>query len=390
MSFRRCLLVICAMACSSEPSTSGSPPPRPTPTVEPTPEPPPPPDPAAELRAAGDDPDRLCAFAAAHAGSPEAATAREKVAQMRSLSEPEFRQAADARALVAPVRNVIEAAFARGAADPCDAAIALEIVTPSLQGTVIEVPPAAMETFRTEIQAAIAAALRAIAGPWLRFDAAGTPTLRLRFPFRGGRGFLAGPDGVGRLAFQVEPQLEVERGGVPAVSMPLRWVRLPRGFALAGRDDPYAQQLRALASLATTQIPYDLHLAAPDPTLAAMPRVLALDGTRASEGCAGEIALAARNITIDPVARTLHADVVDRTYDILVEGQGLAARGEFEGACRGDRVVEEWTLAPRDDGTYAGSLYATWRLPPLCAAPCTAEFTLIARPPARARVANRR
>ncbi|MFO0695400.1 MAG: hypothetical protein U0230_17690 [Polyangiales bacterium] len=106
-----------------------------------------------------------------------------------------------------------------------------------------------------------------------------------------------------------------------------------------------------------------------------------IEGSPAADGCQGQVYLAARHVTIDPVTRTLFADVVDRTYAAHVEGDALVAEGDFEarGSCPGKRLEERWTFRRTSASTLEGRLVSGWVLPPVCSQRCLVTFDLAVR-----------
>lgn len=110
--------------------------------------------------------------------------------------------------------------------------------------------------------------------------------------------------------------------------------------------------------------------------------VYSIAGAPMADGCGGEIYLAARTITVEPQARTLFADVVNRTYAARVEGQQMIAEGHFEarGTCPETVIYERWILSMSADGRLEGSLESLWPRAPSCANPCLITFQIMALP----------
>jgi hypothetical protein len=100
-------------------------------------------------------------------------------------------------------------------------------------------------------------------------------------------------------------------------------------------------------------------------------------GETIEDGCDRRIVLAARHLAIDPAARTVFADVVERTYEARVEGGQLIAEGRFdvESACPNTTIFERWTLAWNGDGL-EGQLESTWQLAPECRSVCTLRLAI--------------
>ena len=107
----------------------------------------------------------------------------------------------------------------------------------------------------------------------------------------------------------------------------------------------------------------------------------AITGQPSHDGCAGGVFLAAQHVTVDSEARTLYADVVDRTYAVSVTHDGsLAAEGRFEGGvCPESTIFERWTGTVDENGVMRGELKSMWLLPPDCTHPCTIVFAIEAR-----------
>lgn len=103
-----------------------------------------------------------------------------------------------------------------------------------------------------------------------------------------------------------------------------------------------------------------------------------LSGSIESDGCNGQIHLAARNITIDEDLRLLHADVVERDFTISAEGDQLLAEGRFPAtSCPESTIFERWRLARMSDGSLEGTLVSLWLLPP-CRQACLVRFNVTA------------
>jgi hypothetical protein len=119
---------------------------------------------------------------------------------------------------------------------------------------------------------------------------------------------------------------------------------------------------------------------APDP-MASFGGAYALVGRPMADGCGGQVYLAARSFVVDPAARTLFADVVNRTYSARIENGALVAEGYFEheSLCQDSRLFERWTLTRQADGSLAGTLESIWPLPPACS-PCGIQFAIVAIP----------
>lgn len=101
-----------------------------------------------------------------------------------------------------------------------------------------------------------------------------------------------------------------------------------------------------------------------------------LSGAALEDECGGEVILAAGEIEIDAASRTLRADVVDREYDLEVEGEALVATGRFpvETQCPESTVYERWDLARAAGGGLEGELLSTWLIWPGCMRVCTVRF----------------
>jgi hypothetical protein len=106
----------------------------------------------------------------------------------------------------------------------------------------------------------------------------------------------------------------------------------------------------------------------------------ALEPSSAANECGDKLYLAAKNISISPP--TMHADVVDRTYNARLEQGVFVADGTFDfaGVCPGTRVFEKWTLQHGPAGTLVGNLESHWSLPPDCQRACVARFGITASP----------
>ena len=107
----------------------------------------------------------------------------------------------------------------------------------------------------------------------------------------------------------------------------------------------------------------------------------ALTGHAASNGCGRDMYLAARHLVVKPAARTLFADVVNRTYDARAQGDRLVAEGRFlEPQCRSSEIVERWVLARGPNGALSGTLESSWQVAPDCATRCSTTYTVSATP----------
>lgn len=102
------------------------------------------------------------------------------------------------------------------------------------------------------------------------------------------------------------------------------------------------------------------------PTRTVTPERWRISGNPQSDGCGGRLVLAARHLTF--TGRTMHADVVDRTYALTRRGDERVADGHFDSdaACPGTRVYERWDLRQVASGILEGTLSSTWRLTPRC------------------------
>ena len=118
------------------------------------------------------------------------------------------------------------------------------------------------------------------------------------------------------------------------------------------------------------------------PSLAPWAGRYSVTGAALEDDCGGEVILAAGEIEIDPTSRTLRADVVDREYDLEVEGDGLVATGRFpvESQCPESTVYERWELAGGVGGALEGELLSTWLTWPGCMRVCTVRFGVRAEP----------
>jgi hypothetical protein len=367
---------------------------------------PPPPSLAAELAAARSDTRALCAFVLAHPGTLEAQTARGLAEHDRATAEAAFRASAAQHELPAELRLAVERHFALGVVDPCAYAVGLEIVEENDDGAawrelvmpdgrtraeVVETSAAAADAHAQMHRDLPQALYAALGGTWNTFEREGN--VRFRFHVRRTiPGMVVDEHQDAYPALAVDPFVEISADGIQPAVMTLRRVVLPDGFSVSytarapGEPPPTAsvldQELRELVTAVFERITEALHLVDPDPVLFTLPRRLALEGATSGDGCAGEIVLAARNIAIDPWARTLFADVVDRTYAARAMAGGVVAEVALanESDCAGTDVVERWTLVPRPDGALVGGLESTWLLPPTCATPCTISFGIVARP----------
>jgi len=126
--------------------------------------------------------------------------------------------------------------------------------------------------------------------------------------------------------------------------------------------------------------PFDDSPPPPVMTLEAFAGSYRIDGQAITDGCAEGVYLAARNIVVDPIARSLQADVVERTYAARVDGETLVAEGRFPSpdGCPDSTLYETWVLA-REGDALTGTLSSTWLLRPDCMHPCTIEFAISAR-----------
>jgi hypothetical protein len=105
----------------------------------------------------------------------------------------------------------------------------------------------------------------------------------------------------------------------------------------------------------------------------------AITGEVVSDGCpSAGIYLAAKHIFVDPVGRTLVADVVNRTYSLRASGRDLDASGTFEANyCPAAQLHERWLL--QGDQTLEGTLESTWPTPGDCSTSCTVRFRIHAQ-----------
>jgi len=129
----------------------------------------------------------------------------------------------------------------------------------------------------------------------------------------------------------------------------------------------------------TVVVPAPAPVVVADP-LEAFGGVYAIAGAPVADGCGGEIVLAARTITVNPAARTLFADVVNRTYTARVEDGRLIAEGHFQarGTCPETVIFERWILTLTPDGRLEGTLESLWPRAPDCANPCLITFVIAA------------
>lgn len=91
-----------------------------------------------------------------------------------------------------------------------------------------------------------------------------------------------------------------------------------------------------------------------------------ITGQPRSDGCGGQIHLAARHLTFR--GRTMHADVVDRTYAFSRHGAQRIAEGDFVAGvgCDGTTIFERWKLREVSRDVLEGTLTSSWHLPPAC------------------------
>lgn len=118
------------------------------------------------------------------------------------------------------------------------------------------------------------------------------------------------------------------------------------------------------------------------PSLAPWAGRYALTGQVLEDGCHGAVLLAAGEIEIDAVARTLYADAVDREYDAALEGGALVATGRFPAAtpCAESTLYERWELERAEGGALEGELASTWLMWPGCMRVCTIRFGVRGEP----------
>jgi hypothetical protein len=135
-----------------------------------------------------------------------------------------------------------------------------------------------------------------------------------------------------------------------------------------------AAALSLLASIATADL-VERPAEPEPPSEPAGPERYRIVGRPVSDGCGGEIILAARHLTY--YADTMFADVVNRTYRLRRDGDRLIASGRFPNdyACDGTRIRETLNLRRVDANTLVGSLISTWRLRPSCEE-CTIRFRI--------------
>lgn len=98
------------------------------------------------------------------------------------------------------------------------------------------------------------------------------------------------------------------------------------------------------------------------------------------KACGGQLVLAAKHILVDQDAKTVYADVVNRTYDARFESSTLIAEGRFDvaGTCPGTKIYEKWTLSRDPAGRLVGELESHWSLPPYCQRACEVRFPIVA------------
>lgn len=122
-------------------------------------------------------------------------------------------------------------------------------------------------------------------------------------------------------------------------------------------------------------------VATPKPvTTQPAPGVYRVYGRPVSDGCSGELHLAARTFVVSADFSRAHADVVERDYSGSLEDGQFIAEGIFpERSCPKAELHERWRLAPTEQGL-SGELEAFWMLPSDCRTPCRVIFEVVLVP----------
>jgi len=382
---------------------------------------------AAALDEAGNDAVSLCLLAQDNPGAPEAETARERVAAIHAPAAERYRATVEELRLAPPMREALDAIFVRGATDPCKRHLTIH-VDRRLEGAaafseypMMPIDPAtgqarpATSTWGQlvehtptwpsgeQVSEPIVERLRAVDAEWFN------PMYSAYEPSRDSAHLIltytvttANPLSAGGIVYVGLGLMVSATLFVPAVAdMPsltrevsLGFIGLPDTFSVSFRapvNQPDAvppplnvvdQEIRELTRVMSSSLVHRLGLDPPDPQLAPFAGRYSLEGEAESDGCAGEIVLAAQHLAVDAIEHTATADVVDRTYGVRVEDGALVAEGHFESStlCAGTQLAETWRMTRGDDGVLSGALDSTWAAPPDCAETCTVRFALTATP----------
>jgi hypothetical protein len=146
--------------------------------------------------------------------------------------------------------------------------------------------------------------------------------------------------------------------------------------AACGQGAPPVQAPMATGS--TVSLPADAQappVAPREPvSLASVAGQYSITGSMRSDTCGGAVYLAANAIEVVS-SGLLRANVVNRQYDAVVDGDRLVADGSFPArtGCDGD-LVEHWTFDKSPEGL-DGELTSEWPLPPRCAR-CRVVFAI--------------
>jgi hypothetical protein len=329
------------------------------------------------------------------------ATARLQAA--RSADRASFEREADRRQLEPSFRTALAASFD---APPCGAHVGLAVRLEH-DATAVWATPAGSRNYGdvfasapsgaalvTGVTAAVREPLGALLGPSTRVVESEAP-VRIVIALRAiSTGTVTGV-GVVYPTFDIRPVVTIERGaqGAPSFELPTRRpdeLMILRHLSRPATDG-IEEVLRQHATTVPRHVVLHLRLGEVDARLLALPRRFEVRGRVRTDECGGRIVLPPIELTLDPIARTLSASVLDRSYDAVGRGAGLVATGSarVDGTCPGTLVAETWTLDPASDGTYTGVFTTEWALPP-CTAPaelrrpgdahCGVLFDLTARP----------
>lgn len=102
-----------------------------------------------------------------------------------------------------------------------------------------------------------------------------------------------------------------------------------------------------------------------------------ISGAPSQDDCDGAVYLAAEHLLIDAGARTVHADVIDRRYDVAeISAAQLVAEGRFPtDVCPESTLFERWTLQ-REGDAWTGTLVSTWPDSSECTRACSVQFAI--------------
>jgi hypothetical protein len=324
--------------------------------------------------------------------SPEAAEARAQ-AQARFEAVRDGLESAEGFAELRPeVKDVLRAVLLRGESDPCRRELTIEIRrelapgTTSVSAETMEYHPAWQTLVRHASSAA--AALSALLPEWLETTVVlgayrdqtepDEPRLIVTYTLaRQGNGFVLGTTARALAPPIINHSLRLSTIHPPN-TVEVRYLVRPAetGPTVGETDDAV---LTALANASELTLKQALGLSPARPDLAPHAGRWALSATPRTDDCGGEIVFGARYLHLYAGARIVHVDVVDRTYDVYIEGDQVVARGFFPGpVCADTHLVEDWTLTPTDDDTLTGIVTSSWVLGSACDRPCTITFDVTA------------